>query len=99
MAVEVVVSIRAKAQIEHISDYISRENPSAAVKLVQGILDRCEELALLPLIGRRRGERHRVLGYGGYLIFYRPEPPNAPKRVIIVSVVHGARNVDRLFPR
>lgn len=52
----------------------------------------------MPLAGRRHGERFRRIGEGNSQIIYLVEPEDDPEVVIIVAIIHGARDVYRLFP-
>jgi toxin ParE1/3/4 len=75
--------------------HVSRDNPTAAEKLVRAIDAKCERLARSPLIGRARPELRpdlRSFPYGAYLILYRVIDDG----VEIVRVVHAARNLDDL---
>jgi len=44
---------RAEADIEEIGDYISRQNPGAALRLIETFMRRWNLLALYPLPARR----------------------------------------------
>ncbi len=75
--------------------HISRDNPTAAEKLVRTIDAKCERLARSPMIGRARPELRpdlRSFPFGAYLILYRAIDDG----VEIVRVVHAARNLDDL---
>lgn len=76
--------------------HISRDNSSAAEKLVRNINAKCETLARNPAIGRARPELRpdlRSFPYGAYIILYRAVDDG----VEIVRVVHAARNLDDLI--
>jgi toxin ParE1/3/4 len=75
--------------------HISRDNPTAAEKLVRAIDAKCEWLSRMPMMGRARPELRpdlRSFPHGAYLILYRPIDGGAE----IVRVVHAARNLDDL---
>jgi len=80
----------ARRQIGEIFSYIARDNPRAARKVRQRILQVAELLEDNPEIGRttsRAGVRVLTVRPYPYLIFYRI----ADDAVSIVSVRHGAR--------
>lgn len=89
-----IVDIAATAEndLEQISDYIARDNPSRALSFVLELCDKCLSLADtpygFPLVPRykRYGIRRRV--HGKYLIFYRVDSD----RLTVVHVLHGARD-------
>ena len=85
----------AERDLVEIYLHISRDNPSAAEKLVRAINTKCERLARSPMMGRARPELRpdlRSFPYGAYLILYRATDGG----VEIVRVVHGARNLEDL---
>lgn len=77
--------------------YIAEESVRAARKVRLQIFDACQLLAENPGIGHRREDltEEPVLFWpvGSYLIIYDPDT----KPVGIVRVLHGARDVPRLF--
>ena len=96
---KVVLSDAAEVDLEAIGDGIARDNPLRALTFVRelrGVALRLGDLpSVFPLVPRyeHRGIRLRVSG--NYLIFYRVEAD----RVVIVRVLHGARNYEGLlFP-
>ena len=96
---KVVFSDAAKADLEHISDYIAADRPVRAetfVSELRSVALRLGEMPkAFPLIPRyeRHGIRRRA--FGSFLIFYRIEG----EQVLIVHVLHGARDYERLlFP-
>jgi toxin ParE1/3/4 len=85
----------AEQDLIEIHNYIHRDNPSAAEKLVRAVNAKCELLARSPRIGRARPELKpdlRSFPYGAYLILYRIIEDG----VEIVRVAHSARNLDDL---
>ncbi len=85
---------RAEADIEEIGDYISRQNPGAALRLIETFMRRWNLLALYPLFGAPvegvgSGIRHVVVG--DYVTFYRVDAD----AVEILRVLHGRRNIER----
>lgn len=96
---KVVVSAEAEADLEAIGDFIARDNPGRAERLVRQLRACCLDLRLMPrkfrLVPRyeRYGIRRRV--HGNYLIFYRVEE----SRIAILHVLHGATDYAAIiFP-
>lgn len=90
-------SLLAESDLNDIVDFIARDSPSAAQTLIMRIREKCETLASFPELGRvRSGFRDpeiRSLGFGNYVIFYRPKNDG----VEIARVLHGARDLESLL--
>ena len=90
------LTAEAESDLEQIGDYMAQDNPKRALSFVLELRDKCLSLAEtpwgFPLAPRyeRYGIRRRV--YGNYLIFYRVESD----RVVVVHVLHGARDFEAL---
>jgi plasmid stabilization system protein ParE len=91
----------AKRDITSIWRYIARDSVHHADRVEQAIIEACFSAAKTPGMGHRReGIRNprvlflAVLGYERYSIAYLAGV--SPLRVL--RVVHGARDVPRLFP-
>jgi toxin ParE1/3/4 len=82
--------------LEEIQDFIAEDNPAAAARLI-GFLDKtCVFLADNPYAGRPRPELRadlRSFPARRYVIFYRL----LGDTLEIVNVVHGSRDIDRMF--
>jgi len=91
------ISHRANKDIEEICDYIAQDNIDAANRLDERIHQTIKSLAEFPGMGHVRAdvEDHRYLFWsvGNYVIAYRVER----KELVVVRVLHGARNFRRLF--
>jgi len=87
----------ALADLEEIRSYITkRDSEAAADNLEIQIFDAFDELARLPMIGHQRFDVkpdatlfHNV---SEYVIQFQREP-----RVVILRVVHGARDMTKIF--
>ena len=95
----VVFTDAALADLEHIGDYIARDNPSRAVTFVDELVGHCRRLGdmprAFPLVPRYEREGVRRLPHGNYLIFYRIGFDS----VDILHVLNGAQDVEAvLFP-
>lgn len=89
------ITWRARADIAELGDYIARDNPAAAERMLDRIKRRFQMVARQPLIGEARPDLRqdvRCVGEGRYVIYYRPLEPG-DETVEIVRVLHGARDV------
>jgi toxin ParE1/3/4 len=82
--------------------FIARDNPEAATRVVEAAFETFQALAANPGLGRPRAmgnprlagiRSFRVSGFDNYLIFYRPVPAG----VQVHHVYHGARDLEALF--
>src|SRR4051794_11029266 len=87
----------AQADLREIKEYIIEHGtPRAAERWVHTLRQGCQRVANTPGMGRPREDLHpglRSLAVGNYLICYRQESG----RVDIVHILHGARDLERLF--
>jgi plasmid stabilization system protein ParE len=92
-----VLTPAAEGDILGILDYIGRENPPAAVRVREALLDAMRQLAERPGIGHTRAdladEIVRFWPVFSYLVIYRPDV----NPIQIVRVLHGKRDVRRLL--
>ena len=89
-------SIEASRDLEEVKDYISQDNPDAAVRLILLIREKCTLLAKQPGIGRDRSDilsGLRGFPVGNYFIFYQ----STNDGIAVVRVLHGARDIPELF--
>ena len=93
---------RARADVLDIFEYIATENPGAAYRFIAAVRETEEMLLAMPHMAaassfglqRFPDMRHRsVKGFENYLIFYQPIEAG----VDVVRVLHGARDLERLF--
>ncbi|HYZ60833.1 MAG TPA: type II toxin-antitoxin system RelE/ParE family toxin [Acetobacteraceae bacterium] len=87
---------RAEDDLLEIADYISRDNPFAARRLLVRIEAMFDLIGRNPLIGRSRPDiapDARAFPVGRYLILYRLTQDG----VEIVRIVHGARYLPGLL--
>lgn len=89
----------AQNDLLEIQAYIVRENPPAAERLVNAILDRLASRETTPMRGaiprdpRLRKAGYRYLRHREYLILYKM----LPSQVCVYRVLHGRRLYDRLL--
>jgi toxin ParE1/3/4 len=94
-----LITAEAEADLESISDYIARNNPSRALSFVRELYQLCVDIADMPqawpVVPRyeHHGIRRRV--HGRYLIFYRVGVDS----ITILHILNGAMDVEAiLFP-
>jgi toxin ParE1/3/4 len=90
---KVIVRETAASDLDDIFDWISRDNPRAAVELVRRIRARINRLAISGLshIGRLGlVEGTRELVEAPYIIVYTVDEPS--DEIIVLAIVHGARD-------
>jgi plasmid stabilization system protein ParE len=89
---------RADADLDRIWDYIAQDNPFAADRVEQDLYDVFARLANNPSLGHFRDDladrRYRFYREYSYIIVYRIYG----RTMRIVRVLHGARDMTRLFP-
>jgi plasmid stabilization system protein ParE len=91
------ISRRANADLEVICDYIAKDNLDAADRFDERIHGTIEMLAQFPRMGHSRtdvsNKRYLFWTVGNYVIAYRVKG----KQLIVVRVLHGARDFRKLF--
>ena len=96
---EIRWTVEAEIWLADIYDYISKDNPSAAARVTEGIYQKAQLLKQFPDIGYRyRSEDEgeiRILLYGHYRIAYLRR--NNQELIDILGVFHGALDIDRYF--
>jgi toxin ParE1/3/4 len=93
----VVVREAAARDLDDILDWISKDSPRAAAKLVRRILARIDRLAVpgLSHIGRPGlAEGTRELVEPPYIIVYMVDEP--ADEITVLAIVHGARDREGL---
>lgn len=86
----------ARRDYSDIWNYIARDNPDAADRVVRSFDERLELLARLPGVGRARDELMpgvRSFAVGSYVLFYR----EANGGIELLRVLHGARDIPAAF--
>jgi addiction module RelE/StbE family toxin len=80
----------ALADLETIGDFVARDNPNAAARIVKRIVDAVERLGDHPHLGRAgriAGTRELVIAETPYVVPYRVIDDD----IQILAVIHGAR--------
>jgi toxin ParE1/3/4 len=91
--VKVIIREAAARDLDDILDWISKDNPQAAARLVRRILARIDRLAAsgLPHVGRpglREGTRELV--EAPYIIVYIVDEP--ADQITVLAIFHNVRN-------
>jgi len=89
-------SRQAGEDLIEIWQYVARDSPEAADRLLDLFDEKCSLLARSPLIGTACPELSPVLRFfsvSNYVIFYRADEHD----LTIVRILHGARDVTSLF--
>ena len=92
---EIAWTEEAQRWLADIFEYIAVDNPQAAMRTVQGIHARAQELAKFPEIGYRYSgtARHvRIVLYGHYRIAYLVKDEG---NVDILGVFHGSLDITK----
>lgn len=92
---KVVWTHEAEHWLRKIHDYIARDKPGAAFKVVESIYSRAQLLGDFPQLGYRyrtqSGREARILLWGHYRIVYLLP---SPEEVHILGVFHGAMQLE-----
>jgi toxin ParE1/3/4 len=92
----------AKLDLIEQADFIAQDNLEAALRFLDAVEKTFAQLARLPRIGKSRKVKSRVFsnvrqfpitGFEKYLVFYRPIEGG----IEVLRVLHGARDLNRLF--
>lgn len=93
-----VIAPEARQDLRSIRDYIAKDDPKAAQRLVMRLRDVARMLAGAPAIGRARpeiGSGMRSFVVNRYVLFYRPLTGAAG--IELIRVLHGAGDADAVF--
>jgi len=95
----VVFSKLAQRDVDDIWSYVAQDSIDAAEKVTDAVDRAVRQLSRMPGLGHERlelrGRRYLVWSVYSYLVIYR----YGPKTLTVVRIVHGARDLRRLFPR
>jgi toxin ParE1/3/4 len=92
----IVRSPESDEDLFEIAAYIARDNLAAALRLIDKLDVKLRLLSEFPGLGRARDDLApslRSFPVGNYIIFYRPLPDG----IEVVRVLHGARDLRRIF--
>jgi toxin ParE1/3/4 len=89
---------RAELDLIEIAAYIEADNPAAADRLLDTFEEKFRLLSQFPGFGQQRDDLAaslRSFPVGSYVVFYLPLSDG----IDVIRVLHGARNIRRLFKR
>ncbi len=85
--------------VQNLRNYIALDSAAYAERFVQKIIEAVEKAAVFPRVGRKVPEADeeniREILYGNYRIFYRIDE----SRILVLMVIHGARDLTQLAPK
>jgi toxin ParE1/3/4 len=94
---QLTITAHARADLREIRAYIAKDNPLAARRVIQRFRAQAWKLAETPGMGRSREADLRPdlfsFPVGKYVLFYCPQPGG----IILVRVIHGARDIPDLL--
>ena len=98
MGWKVIVALSAREDLREIVGYIAKDNPEAASRVGNQLIEKAELLAMFPESGRVVPEFHRPeireIVYRNYRVIYRV---NAVSQVVeIARFWHGARGAPSI---
>lgn len=99
MSADFQLAEEAQSDLDEIWDYIAQHNEVAADELIERIKAACRLLAHQPGSGQRCEElakNLRCFPVGNYAIYYNPLE-DEEFSVVIVRILHSARDAERLF--
>jgi len=89
----------AVSDVRGLRHYIAQDSEAYADRFVQRIMEAVEKAALFPLLGRRVPEADddtiREILFRRYRIMYRVEAD----RILVLMVIHGARDLGQVTPQ
>ncbi|MGD0462586.1 MAG: type II toxin-antitoxin system RelE/ParE family toxin [Tepidisphaeraceae bacterium] len=91
-------TVHADADIRSIAQWIARDSAHAAAKWIDDLEREFSKIAQTPGIGTDRNDLRpqlRSVAFGNYLIFFK----SMHNGVIVVRVIHGARDYAAIFRR
>ncbi|MEX0717605.1 MAG: type II toxin-antitoxin system RelE/ParE family toxin [Planctomycetaceae bacterium] len=89
-------TLQSQRDLDRILRHVSRDDPAAALRLIERIRRACRRLADSPDLGIRHDEvveELRIWPVRRYLVFYRPHPAG----IEVLRIIHGARDWERLL--
>jgi toxin ParE1/3/4 len=86
---------QAEQDLLEIAEFIAKDRPDEANRLIDKTEQKCRALAAMPEMGRQREELAsglRSAVVGRYLLFYRSDIAHAG--IEIIRVIHGSRDIQ-----
>jgi toxin ParE1/3/4 len=98
MSRRVRTTAHAEADIRSIAQWIARGSVPAATKWIDDLTSEFSKIAQTPGVGTNREDLRpelRSVRFGNYVVFFK----SMRRGVIIVRVIHGARDYARILTR
>lgn len=93
----IVIAEPAEADLDSILDFIAKDSPSQAFRVIREIRSAISLIALMPGMGHQRSDvrnqAFRFWSVYSYLIAYQFDD----NEVVVYKVIHGARDLRELF--
>ena len=91
---QIVWSAGALQDMETLATYIAADNPVAALQVLNRIDATVQRLAQTPIgrPGRVAGTYEKPVPRLPYIVAYALQPSAIEERIVILRVIHGARN-------
>lgn len=99
MAAELIWSSESLDDIEAIAEFIARDSPHHAQRVVEALFELSDAIATHPLAGRVVPELHDRAVRERFLYSYRVIYEVRAERVEILAVLHGRRLLDSIEER
>jgi plasmid stabilization system protein ParE len=92
-----VLTSLAREDLDEIYEYVRKDNPDAALRVLDNLRNAMRKLAEMPEMGHLRrdlsDEPFRFWSVYSYLIIYKPES----RPLQVVRVLHGARDIRSIL--
>jgi toxin ParE1/3/4 len=87
---KLIYSVRALRHLQRIHDYIAKDSPAAADKIIERIREATSRLTRLPYSGRPGPRGTRLLSVPGapYIVVHRVRGDE----VVVLTILHTSRN-------
>ena len=93
---KIIWTNEAEWWLKEIYNFISEDNPTAAVETINGIYEKAQSLKEFPNIGyvyeHEKVEEIRILLYGHYRITYLI---NSDNDIVVLGIFHGSLTIDK----
>lgn len=92
---EINWTTEAERWLRETHEYIAKDNPDAAIRVIESIYEKAQQLSKFPESGylyTGNPDQHiRILLYGHFRIAYRIKPDG---NIDILGIFHGALDID-----
>lgn len=101
MALPILWTDDGLQDVMSIVEWVKEENPAAAQKIRDVIIENVELLAQLPhgRVGRVAGTYEKVVSGLPYIIAYTTASMNQQKTLVVLRIVHSSRDWSHVFEK